>query len=196
MATLKKKGLGRRTIKGSSIIRKPKDEEHSPVLDAESGQSLKALERIIEDIKDSHNDALQHATGIVVAAAQAGEKLLEAKNNLPDDTNFSSWIEKNLPFKWRTGYDYVRIHEGISRHSIDPTACNSIREVLKLISSAEGKETKPKDPKTETWVSHVGAIEKFFDGEIEKSPIDEWPEKTREMRKGILKNIAAYYRKL
>jgi hypothetical protein len=211
MATLKRKkavgSSGRATTKPSKALieRTPtgKVSHDVPasgageVIDAGTGEPISdKLQQVIQAVKDAHNDAIHHATSIVVSASRAGEGLSKAKEMLGEDTNFSKWVDNNCGFKWRTAYDYVRVYEGMQRHAIDVTACTSIRQVLKLISSAEGKDPKDKDPKVDSFVTHAVAIERFFEGEIERLPIDQWNEEVRATRRSVLKNIASIYRKL
>lgn len=216
MAKLKKKPLSA-GIKGSRTSRTKKSE--TPVTTSfDSGEYvdggekgsgtvavvddnpevLGALGVLVEEIKEAHQEALHCATSVVLAAASAGEKLLEAKVLVEKEGSvpFTKWVEQNTDMSWRTGYSYIQVHEAQRRHAINLADCKSIREVLALCAAAKGSSKPDRDPKVDSWVNSLRKVEEWFNETAKEDPIENWDDDRKKTVRDLLSPIVSFHRKL
>tara|TARA_B100000927_G_C16355839_1_gene425318 strand:+ start:312 stop:851 length:540 start_codon:yes stop_codon:yes gene_type:complete len=157
------------------------------------GARLPSEKNLLNEITEHHSSALTHACDSVREAAKAGEKLAEAKDTIPMKS-FRNWVDHNLPFSWRTAYRYIKVHEMNQAGLLDFDGINSINEALRVgEKSEEVKESKDKDSRQETFVSHALKIESWFVQENSKSPVRDWPADRRASCKNLLQGVKDIY---
>lgn len=116
----------------------------------ETQQSLTAsLSSLAEQINERHALATKHATDAVVAARNAGESLIQAKNQVPHG-QWLTWLEANCTVKPRQSQQYMRLAQHWDHEKLK-SALNahlSISGALALLSDKPQREAEP-EPEAE-----------------------------------------------
>jgi len=70
--------------------------------------SVPPLTALAWEINDAHQEVQDHTKGMLLAAKRAGEKLLEAKKEVPHG-QFKAWVEAHCRCSYRTAQDYMQV---------------------------------------------------------------------------------------
>lgn len=101
-----------------------------------TNNSENTLSHLKTDVNRLHVSVRMHLKSAKEDAAEAGEKLIEAKKVL-DHGEFKTWVEDNCSFSYRQAAKYMQVAraKSASRGTFD--ACTSIAEVLNMGSECE-----------------------------------------------------------
>ncbi|NJL07403.1 MAG: hypothetical protein HC900_03420 [Methylacidiphilales bacterium] len=86
---------------------------------------------LARQINENHREVRAHSRGMLVAAKQAGEALLEAKNNPSRTLPFKEWVAANTSVSYPTAAVYMRVaREWDARSSTLDLSHTSLRDFI------------------------------------------------------------------